>query len=166
MEKETWMQIVEFDGYEVSNLGRVRNRKTKKTRKTVINKNTGYEMVMLFGKDRPVNLYVHRLVAEAFLANPYGCNDVDHMNNNKTDNNVTNLRWVFHKDNLAGRGKYSKYKGRRIKQIDSATGTVVAVWSDFVEAARNIGVHPCNIGVLLDKSVKTWTLKGNRFEFV
>lgn len=166
MEKETWMQIREFDGYEVSDLGRVRNRKTNKIRKTVVNKNTGYEMVMLFGKDRPVNLYVHRLVAEAFLANPYGCNDVDHMNNNKTDNTVTNLRWVFHQENLAGRGKYFKYKRKRIKQIDIGTGTVVAVWSDFVEAARNIGVHPYSIAVTLDESNGKRTLYGNRFEFV
>lgn len=164
--KEEWMQTREFDGYEVSNLGRVRNRKTKKIRKTVINKNTGYEMVMLFGKDRPVNLYVHRLVAEAFLANPYGCNDVDHIDNDKTNNCVTNLRWVFHKDNLAGRGKYYKYKNRRIKQIDSVAGTVVAVWTDFVEAARSLRVHPCSIAVLLDESTRNYTLKGNRFEFV
>ncbi len=164
--KEEWIQIREFDGYEVSDLGRVRNMKTKKIRKTVVNKNTGYEMVMLFGKDRPVNLYVHRLVAEAFLCNPDGCSDVDHMDNDKTNNCVSNLRWVFHQENLAGRGKYFKYKGRMIKQIDSVAGTVVAVWSDFVEAARSLRVHPCSIGVLLDESTRNRILRGNRFEFV
>lgn len=166
MKEETWRQIREFNGYEVSNLGRVRNMKTRKTRKTVFNKNTGYEMVMLFGKDRPVNLYVHRLVAEAFLANPDGCSDVDHIDNDKTNNCVSNLRWLFHQENLAGRGKYFKYKNKRIKQIDNATCTVLAVWSDFVEAARNLGVHPYNIAILLDKSKGNHTLKGNRFEFV
>ena len=43
---------------------------------------------------------VHRIVAETFIENPRGCREVDHINRDKLDNTVTNLRWVTHKENM------------------------------------------------------------------
>ena len=42
---------------------------------------------------------IHRLVAEAFIPKPLGATEVDHINGNKTNNRVENLRWVTHKEN-------------------------------------------------------------------
>ena len=48
---------------------------------------------------------VHRLVAEAFLSNPKGYNEIDHLNHNRLDNRIENLRWVTHKENMSNSNK-------------------------------------------------------------
>ena len=58
---------------------------------------SGYLQVNL-GRIRNTAL-VHRLVAKAFISNPLGLRDVDHIDGNKTNNRVENLRWVTHKEN-------------------------------------------------------------------
>ena len=51
---------------------------------------------------------IHRLVAEAFLPNPLGATDVDHIDGDKTNNRIENLRWVSHKENC--NNPNTKYK--------------------------------------------------------
>ena len=48
---------------------------------------------------------VHRLVAEAFIDNPQGYNEIDHRNHNKLDNSVANLRWCTHTENMSNSDK-------------------------------------------------------------
>ena len=57
---------------------------------------------------RKGNEYVHRVVAETFIENPRGCKEVDHINRNRQDNRVENLRWVTHEENQANLSKATK----------------------------------------------------------
>ena len=57
---------------------------------------------------RRVNEYVHRIVAETFIENPRGCREVDHINRDKSDNRVENLRWVTHEENMSNISKITK----------------------------------------------------------
>ena len=60
-----------------------------------IHKTDGYRRLRINGKD--CNL--HRLIAEAFIPNPENKPLVDHINRNRTDNRVENLRWVTYSEN-------------------------------------------------------------------
>ena len=54
---------------------------------------------------RNTTTLVHRLVAEAFLDNPKGYNEIDHRNHNRLDNRAENLRWCTHSENMSNSNK-------------------------------------------------------------
>ena len=107
--KETWKVINGFPDYEVSTFGNVRNAKTKKILKPFIkNKQESYLRVRLYNNSKDHALYVHVLVAKAFLPdtgrNPDGSimvghHQVNHRDECKTNNNLLNLEWCDSKYN-------------------------------------------------------------------
>ena len=89
------------DGYEnhtVSSFGRVKNTKTGRILKG-FDDGRGYVIVQLFKDGNRRNHKIHRLVANAFLDNPNDKLCVDHKDNNKTNNNISNLRFATAKEN-------------------------------------------------------------------
>lgn len=95
---EEYKPILDYPNYEVSNFGNVRIIKTGKILKPWLNK-TSYLMVRLSKNNQPVNKTIHRLVALAFLPNPDNKPEVDHIDRNRTNNVVDNLRWVTISEN-------------------------------------------------------------------
>lgn len=95
--EEIWKEIEDYgEGYEVSNFGRVRNRKHKVLKPYSSN---GYQVVSLSYKGKCKKVKVHRLVAIAFLPNPDNKKEIDHINTIRDDNKVENLRWVTTSEN-------------------------------------------------------------------
>ena len=106
--EEIWKDIKNYEGYQVSNFGRIRSLDRmvncplngKRLIKGKILKpgrgSNGYLSVNLCGSTNNV----HKLVAEAFIPNPENKPCIDHINTDKMDNRVENLRWVTHKENM------------------------------------------------------------------
>jgi hypothetical protein len=132
---EKWIDI-EFDPrYEVSNLGDVRNKKTGRILKQV-NLTNGYRQVNVSSKHR--HQYVHRLVANAFIPNPDNKPEVDHIDKNRSNNNVDNLRWASHQEN----NEYSH--GKEVGRYDNY-GNLISTYPSIRKAALNVGVDASNI---------------------
>jgi hypothetical protein len=93
--KERWKPVVGWSHYQVSNLGRVRSE--RKILKPQVNCRCGYRFVQLCpGR---VNRYVGQLVLEAFKGpRPTGL-EVDHLDRIKTNDKLSNLKWVTHSQN-------------------------------------------------------------------
>ena len=99
---EEWRKIKGFDNYEVSNKGNVRNIKTNRLLK-IAYQPSGYAIVSLRANGTTRTSAVNRLVMNAF--NPIEDNqnvryDVVHMDNDKRNNELSNLKWMTHTDNI------------------------------------------------------------------
>ena len=96
---EEWKNIIGYEGlYEVSNIGNVRNVRRNTLLK--LSKNQGYIQVHLYKNGIRTGLKVHRLVAEAFIPNADNLPQVNHKDEDKTNNSVDNLEWCDHKYNV------------------------------------------------------------------
>ncbi len=84
--------------YEVSNYGRVRNKRTKRFL-TQHDNGKGYLFVQLWRNNKGKREYVHRLVALAFIPNPDKKPTVNHKDEDKQNNYVENLEWMTYKEN-------------------------------------------------------------------
>ena len=97
---EEWKKIPGYEGlYEVSNMGNVRNVRRNKLLR-LSKTNNRYIRVSLCKNGIKTGLTVHRLVAEAFLPNPDNLPEVNHKDEDKTNNRVENLEWCDHKYNM------------------------------------------------------------------
>lgn len=107
---EIWKPIESLPGYSVSNEGRV--RKDSNGQIMVTSTNNGYVRFT-------VSKHVHRLVAEAFLDKPKDENKcwIDHIDGNRANNNVDNLRWVTPSENAMSYGYESRRRNKRRKVI-------------------------------------------------
>ena len=112
---EIYKKIDDYDNYEISNIGNVRNINTGKVLKPRKNRDDGYFRVNLSKNNIIKDFLIHRLIAYAFIPNPENLREIDHIDQNKTNNSITNLRWVSRSNNCRNRPKFknssSKYIG-------------------------------------------------------
>lgn len=108
-----WLPVKGYEElYEVSDTGEVRsvdrilsvtNQKERLFKGRVllqtINKQVQYKQVSLWKENKGTSYYVHRLVAEAFIPNPEGKPEVNHIDGNRQNNHISNLEWVTSGEN-------------------------------------------------------------------
>lgn len=156
---EEWKDIEGYEGlYQISSLGRVKSLNYKHTGKEKIlepiKNRYGYLQVNLWKNGKGKTNRVNRLVAESFIPNPEGKPEVDHINKIKTDNMVSNLRWVTSIEN--------KNNGQSKKVICVETGVI---YTSVMEAQRQTGANNSHI-IQCCKGKKYKTTNGFHWQYV
>lgn len=160
MPNEEWRDIAGYEGmYEVSSHGRVRSldRFAKSNRNatqfvkgrelTLVTMPNGYKATNLNQNGKGVPKYVHRLVAQAFIPNPSNLPQVNHKDENKSNNCVDNLEWCDNKYNInygtarerISRSHIALLKGRAVIQL-TKDGKMVNTYSNSAIAMRQTGI--------------------------
>lgn len=138
-----WKQVI-IDGeewpYEVSDGGLVRRIGSVKCLK--LSDNNGYLKVCLYKNGKQKMMLVHRLVALMFIPNPDNKPEVNHINEDKTDNRVENLEWMTRKNNVnygtrtKRQAKAMKYKNGKKVMATSLTEKKVLVFKSERQAEK------------------------------
>ena len=136
---EQWKNIVDYPDYEISNLGRVRSLKFGK--EVILSpgmRNDGYLLVNLWKNGEKKGFLVHRLVAQAFIPNPFNYPCINHKDHNRQNNNVENLEWCTAQYNV----EYSRAK--QVGQYD-LNGNLIRTWKSAAEIERSLGYSDSSI---------------------
>ena len=160
--EEVWKPVKGYEGlYEVSNTGKVRSldrETTYRLRSTTTQRlfkgkilNTysvnGYRIVAISktvdGRSITERVLVHRLVAESFIPNPNGLPEVNHIDEDKTNNCVQNLEWISHRENaLHGTALERGHRKLRKKVIQfTKDGQLVKEYESLLAVRKETGWH-------------------------
>lgn len=157
MVNEIWRDIKDYPNYMISNWGNVKslnyiNTGEEKILKQIKN-SKGYLQVGLNKNGKCKRYLIHRLVAEAFLPNPDNKPCIDHINANKTDNRVENLRWCTYKENMNNPLTIDKIS-KPIIQF-SKSGELIKKWDSAMDAQRELELFSSSIFACCKGKLKT-----------
>ena len=183
--EEIWKDIEGYEGiYQVSNLGRVRSLdrtiiggayNSPMFRKGTILKPQpkgykGYVGLKLRKDGKSENVYIHRLVAKAFIPNPDNLPEVNHKDENKKNNRADNLEWVTRKENInygthTQRQRISLEPKMKSVVMKATDGTILRKFDCIRDAARQTGIRREGIKKCCEHADMFYTAGGFVWEY-
>lgn len=154
--KELWKDVKGYEGYyKVSNMGRVKSLKRINSYGRTVNEkiltntlnNTGYLRVKISKNNVQKNISVHRLVAQAFIQNPYNLPMINHKDENKLNNMVENLEWCDNKYNSNYGTKPRKIGNNHKKKIAQYTkeNVLIKIWNSATDVKKELNYDDSSI---------------------
>ena len=153
----TWVDIVGYEGiYKVSKDGQVMSVRKNKTIKPWLNI-YGYYSVRLHKDGNRRTAFVHRLIAQAFIPNPDNKSEVNHIDGNKLNNDISNLEWVSHRENIIHSVDILNHQKRAVRCIETGI-----VYESIKASALAVNGHKTGIAHASNGKIKTY--KGYHWE--
>lgn len=159
--EEIWKPIKGYEGlYEVSNLGRIktlsryiRNRKMPEKIKKLDKSKNGYLRIELSSNKIKRKYLVHRLVAQAFIPNKKNLPCINHKDEDKSNNIVSNLEWCDYLYNNLYNDKQKK-NWKKVKQLNQ-NNDIINIFESVTEASKRTNILQCRISNCLNNRQKT-----------
>ena len=182
-----WKDVGGYEGvYQIDETGQVKRVDSGRVLKVAVGKN-GYPVVSLWKNNKGQMKYIHRMLGEAFLPNddPLNKTTINHIDGNKTNNDLSNLEWATPSENLkhaydtglkvvtekvreASRRKAARdnvgnsYRSIPVIMIDEI-GNEIQEFDSIKHAADEIGCHRMGVYRVLKGHAKT--IKNKRFKY-
>lgn len=147
MNEEVWKDVEDYEGYyTVSNLGNVYSIKTRRVLKYSLN-TQGYPTISLSKEGVKKSFTIHNIVANTFLLKEVNSLQVNHKDENKLNNEVTNLEFITPKENAnygsrnlrVIQNRTGKYKPKKVLKLD-LNMQALQNFESIADAARELGV--------------------------
>lgn len=161
MQLENYTPVKDYPAYGVNAAGEFirllpgKNTYPGNPRPSYINTKTGYRSITLKKPgEKPKTVSAHRLVALTLIPNPEGLKEVDHINKNRSDNRVENLRWITMPNNRLSSCK-------PVQSTNLATGEVLE-FPSIIACARHLQLHEPGISQVTNghrTTYKIWTFR-------
>lgn len=137
LDGEIWKDIPEYEGlYKISSLGRISSSYSRKILSPTISGHKGkdYYAITLVKNGIKKRFHIHKLVAISFIPNPDNLPCIDHINTDRYDNRVENLKWcTFSQNNLNPITKQKKLK----PVVQLKDGSLIHVYKSLTDATNN-----------------------------
>ena len=143
---ETFVKIEGFENYEVSNLGKVRNIKSGIMLKPWFTKD-GYLRHCLYKHNKRKNLLLHRIIATAFIDNPEEKPQINHIDENKLNNDLSNLEWCTERENAihgTRTKRIAEKRSQKVIQLD-LNDNILNEFESMRQAERETGIKASGI---------------------
>ncbi len=155
-EVETFVKIDGFEEYEVSNLGKVRNMKNGRILKPYLNQ-SGYLRHCLCENNKRKYLFLHKIIATAFIDNPEEKPCVNHIDENKLNNDLSNLEWCTVKENNIHGTRMKRIAeklSKKVVQLD-LNDNVLNIFESMTQAEQETGTSAGNISRCCNGKLKS-----------
>ena len=158
-----WEILKENENYSINEKGEIKNNITKKILSPSINKDSGYYQIDLWKNNKSRKYTLHRLVASNFIPNLENKPTVDHIDGNRLNNDISNLRWATYSEQNSRFNTFG-VRSEKIKVIN-VNGEEL-IFNRIKDVAEHFNCNISNISQMLKKGTFGKRGKTRNYKFV
>ena len=158
-----WKILKENENYSINEKGEIKNNITKKILSPSINKDSGYYQIDLWKNNKSRKYTLHRLLASNFIPNLENKPTVDHIDGNRLNNNISNLRWATYSEQNSRFNTFG-VRSEKVKVIN-VNGEEL-IFNRIKDVAEHFNCNISNISQMLKKGTFGKRGKTRNYKFV